>query len=276
MEITKLRLAMEIIGTRAGEEGNNGVGILLQHGAGLMESFNGIVDGLKTFFTATPSTAFLPDDYKRVEKTLHNVSYGAITNIGMPVPEGFKGDLIGYASYLQKSVDACSEVNIVLDDLYRVVSVCLTNPTMPQETSLPGQQKEKKIGVEELKKEATKFFDPNSSNTNLPFGKVIRRNSDWPLVVRETTALEEALARFNKKILLEKAKKLDVVIEKLIKQRKNKPEFAIDTAWLKYVAEQTYHIAVMLEFSAVTYYRCLAYFQSVDSISQKLIAATKN
>lgn len=275
MELTQLRLAMELITARTACEGHNGVGILVQNVSSFMEGFNDIVGGLTTFFNAAPPTAFLPNNYKGVEKTLHGVNYAAINTLGMPVPEGFKGDMVGYANYLIKSTETCAFVNVLLDDIYKLVSVCLTNPNMPQETSLPSLQKAGNHDVEKVRDEASIFLDPNLSNSTLPYGKIIRRNSDWSLVVHNTDSLKTVLARIDKRGMLDRAKKLDATIEKLIQQRKNKPEFIIDTAWLKYVAEHTYLIAVYLEFTAVTYYRCLAYFQSVDGISQKLIAATK-
>ncbi len=270
MELRTIRLAMELIDARASEE-SSGTAILVQSGERLLDSFNDVVDNLKGFFNHISPVAFLPNTYKTVDKVLHNLNYAAVNNVGLPVPEGFKGDMVGYSNYLADSVAVCAFVNVLLDDTYRHVSVCLTNPSSPQETLLPDLQKNANVDIEKTKKDAAVFLDPNSSNATIPYGKLIRRNADWSLVVRGTDTLKTDLARLNKKAILEKAKNLDIAIGKLIKQRKNKPEFIIDTAWLKYIANNTYLIAVYLEFSAVTYYRCLSYFNSVDGISKKLI-----
>lgn len=274
MELERLHLTTCVINERAGLESNDGVAILLQHGEDFIETFSGMVKGIKSIFATNKTVEVIPNTYKSVATALSSVNYATIDNIAMPVPEGFKGNLIGYGEYLLESVQTCKLAVQLLDLVYKEVSVSLTNPERPQETLLPTLEKTANQAIDKAKKGAALFLNPNTSVSALPLSKVIRRSADWVDVVKIVNNLNDEVSRLNRKEVLDKAEKLDDLIGKLIKQRKNRPEFSVDTEWLKFVINHTYLCAEYMEFLAITHYRLLAYFHSVDGISQKLIAAS--
>jgi len=244
------------------------VGPALRHG------FNDVLDKLNSFFTLQRAIP-LSNEHKKARDSLSRMNYASILDVPMPVPEGFKGDLAGYADYLSSCLDILAGTNKALGETAKALAVAVSSPDQPMESITADYIKSLAKSKDEAVSGADQYLDAHSSSASVPFGKLVKRNNDWAEVITSADKLKQSLATLDKKDTITKANEVDRLLDRVITQHTKGIRKEVDSQWIRSLSESVYQLAVLLEFYSVTYYRALAYLQSVEDISKKLIEMGK-
>ena len=114
-------------------------------------------------------------------RMIESKDYMAINPTQIQVPEGFDGDLAEYSSLLKQSaVHASQVVSRVLQPYNEFLSGLLSTPTSQVSTyDALAYMKRLNKDREKLLEEIGKQFRANIRTSEMPMGRVIRRNRDW-------------------------------------------------------------------------------------------------
>lgn len=217
----------------------------------------------------------LSGDVHKAQKSLQTRDYSSMMEISVPVPIGFKGDLIAYGRFLVSSADQVSEYLKAIDSLKRTISFMLTNPTMVVDVNkgIMSQEEVSNIKTKYLEESSQYISDEGSSTKTL--GDCIARNVDWETVVKIATELDHYISKHSNRSLLNDADEIDRLLGKLVERQRSGKLSNVSLDTVRELSASVYTIAIMLEFYAVNFYRAMAYVHSVEEIGKKINFVTK-
>ena len=140
----------------------------------LVAGFKTSIDALSTHFKKTEGQYLgLSGDVHKSKKALQTRDYSTMMDIAMPVPIGFKGDLIAYGRFLVSSADQVTQYLSAVDSLKRTISFMLTNPTLPVDVNKGVMQLNDINSIKAKYTEESAQFIGDGSGSTLPLGSCI-------------------------------------------------------------------------------------------------------
>lgn len=181
------------------------------------------------------------------------------------VPEGLDETYLNYAGVLDQAVKHSVEGVDRLSRFSTFLALLVTNRDQQLTTKTNAKTY---IGLEKdregLNKELGQAFKNGSHTTDVTYGDVIARNSDWPGVFNATEKLTREINAVDRKALIAKVKETADLMEKITKMAQSGSLDNVTPEVLQELADGAYQIASELEFFSITYYRVLAYTTAVN------------
>jgi hypothetical protein len=195
----------------------------------------------------------------------------------VPVPEGFKGNLIAYIDTLNSmSSEIFNDANKILGEYNFALAAFISDKeskiSLKDHTDIYRRVQHRR---EEMIKAITEFF-PSSSNLSRAYLKdVIHRFADVEVLIDRIDTLDDARKKQNVKDVSASVKKSCDLLDIVIKNSYDQSLSNVSGAAAKNVAEGAYEIARYVEFVAVYRYRVEQAIVSVTKITEKLNEVVK-
>lgn len=253
-----------------------GLELFSEIAASLVAGFKNTVDSLNIHFKKTEGQYLgLSGDVHKSQKALQTRDYSSMMDISVPVPIGFKGDMIAYGRFLMSSADQVTQYLSAVESLKRTIAFMLTNPTMAVDVNKGIMSLNEINEIKSKYHEESDLYISDAGSSTKPLSACIARNSDWETVIKIATELDHYIDKHNNRSLLNDADEIDRLLGKLVdRQRTGKlSNVSLDT--VRELSSSVYTIAVMLEFYAVNFYRAMSYVHSVEEIGKKINFVTK-
>lgn len=242
----------------------------------LVAGFKNSVEGLATHFKKTEGQYLgLSGDVHKSKKALQTRDYSSMMEISVPVPIGFKGDLVAYGRFLVSSADKVTEYLSAVDSLKKTIAFMLTNPTLPVDVNKGVMHLNDINAIKTQYAEESSQYIGDGTASVLPLGSCIARNADWDTVVTIATELDHYIDKHNNRALLQDAEEIDRLLDKLVERQRTGKLTNVSLDTVRELSASVYTIAVMLEFYAVNFYRAMAYVHAVEEIGKKINFVTK-
>lgn len=266
----QLYLAHQVVAMEAGNPLIPGMELFGRIGPSIASGFHEALSTVRGFFSSHENIPF-DNSAKQAEKSLAKLDYAGIMDIPMPVPEGFIGNIHEYGILLSGIVIKLGTINGGLNDVIKNLSIMVSNPSMAMDSSKMAPSIGDVVNEMDVKEPLfAEYLDPHRGHSTLPFGKLVARNKDWSDVVETAEKLQRAIATLNKKDTLAKAGEIERLLDKAIAMYKVGKFSEISGDWLEQLSGNVYHIATLLEWYSVIYYRSIAYLRAVQDIGVKL------
>ena len=236
----------------------------------LTDSFPTLVHDIKNFFSRfvpnAPGVALNFNEYdfiKRVNK--HN--YLDISPLTAYVPEGLDVTYLKYSNELMLSAIHASGVLNGIMSKYTVFLSQLINSNDVKLSTLSFSNEH--VGLttarEKLNDDIGKCFKHGSTKAETTLGKVTERNSDWKEVLDKSQAIIKLInsvdrSALNKKIH-ESVTYLNIILNKIERHELNNSSPEV----VNNLSSGAYQVASELEFFSITYYRILAFVNSIEN-----------
>ena len=232
----------------------------------IVDEFNGFIG---RFMPSTPAIALTSKQFSFLKEiTKHN--YMDIVSLGAFVPEGLNTT---YLKYAEKLMPAAVHASGILSGIISTYSVYLSQLITNKDHKLVTQSftkvfKELADERESISKDLGKCFKNGSTATDTTIGKVIDRNNDWSKVFHSCNELTKLINIVDRKALNKKVEECSHLLSLIIKKVKQNELENISPQNVENLADGAYAVASELEFFAVTYYKILAYTESINKTIQ--------
>lgn len=232
----------------------------------------GILAGLVSRFQASEEGIVLSRDQRAFMKVVDEHKYLDLSPIVAYVPEGLDTTYQHYANVLGAAVDHAVKVQTLLTDYSTYIASLLTNHDVRfsnQDSS--GTYKGLEAQRAQLNLELGKCFRNGSHNTEVRYGDVVERNSDWSLVFHAAAQLTDKMNGVNRKVLAKTLQDTSHLMDRLIEMAKKDDFKGASPTMLSELADGAFQLASEVEFFAVIYYRVLALSTAIDSTTKNIL-----
>lgn len=239
----------------------------------------------------------LPEFFKAVKKKVadaiehpidalfptKNLEWAASQLIAVPYPHmrtqqvpcvaGIKVDYLTYTERLADDAKLCRRFeNEFLDPYVAYLSGKLNNPdglrSMRPDDSL------EHINLKELNVHNTamnKLLDVHDEKMSKPYGKLIRRNADWPEVIAHSRVIHEAFTQSDHERFKGKFERANVLLGSLIQRlTADQDAYKVSAPVLKAIVDAAYAIATAVEYYGITYRRARALDFALDQLIESV------
>lgn len=236
-----------------------------------------VLDGINSFkgyFTPAPAVA-ISGDQKRFLKSLESRSYPTLMPLGAFVPEGLKVTYLDYAAALLPAVQHVEKSVKVLDDFATFLAVIMSNKSALQETA---SRKKFFVELQQEREHVNKNVQAcfgNSTKTDVRVENVVKRNGDWENVLKIGDEMTKAINKIERTHLNKKVAECTEMLERISNQVREGHFDKVSAGVMLDLSDGAYQVASELEFYAVTYYRVLAFSQSVERTMKHIEKVTE-
>jgi hypothetical protein len=199
--------------------------------------------------------------------------YPHMRNQQVPCVAGIKTDYLTYTERLADDAKFCRRLEAeYLDPFIAYLSAKLNNPdglrSVRPDNSLDH------ITIKDLNVHNTamsKLVDTHDEKMSKPYGKLIRRNADWPEVIAHSKVIHEAFTEGDHERFKGKIERANTLLASLIQRlTADQDAYKISAPVLKTVVDVAYVIANAVEYYGVTYRRALVLDYALDQLIESV------
>lgn len=214
---------------------------------------------------------------KDLIRVVSKIAYADINQITAYVPEGMDASYLNYSSALLSVASHAAEVQSLLGEYSTYLAMLINNKEQALSTSnnirlYKARQKTR----EDFQKLLGGFFKNGSYQTEVPYGRVLARNNDWPLVYSRIEDLTKLTNSVDRKALNKKIVETIELMDTVIKMIKNDELGNVGPEVVSELAEGAFQIASELEFFSNIYYRTLALTTAINRTTDTLVTSFQN
>lgn len=235
----------------------------------LNESLPVLVEDVKSFFNRftpiTPSIS-LTSNENTFLKYVSKHAFLDIAPLSAYVPEGLECTYKEYSHPLTESVLHASNI---INDVLSEYTVFLSHLISSKDVKLSITSFNKKYENLEktrlvLNHELGKCFKLGSTKSEVSIGDVVYRNSEWKEVIDLTRSCTQTIESVDRKILNKKIAESVTLLNIILKKISNNELNGMSPEGINNLSTGAYQVAAELEFFSITYYRVLAFVNSID------------
>jgi hypothetical protein len=232
----------------------------------------GVFAALAQKFSASEEGIVLTRDQRAFMKVVEAHKYLDLSPIVAYVPEGLDVPYLHYTNALGPAVDHAANVQTLLAGYSTYIAMLLTNhderfSTKDSAVSYKGLETLR----DRFNKDLGDCFKNGSHNTDVRYGDVVERNSDWNLVFPAAASLSDKMNGVDRKVLTKTLNDTVHLMDRLI-ENIQKDEFkGASPTMLTELADGAYQMASEVEFFATVYYRIMALTASIDRTTKNIL-----
>ena len=245
------------------------------HGA-IVNAFPRFIEGVRTYANGllAPSTppVFNLVDIKSTSSYLLKANYVQLSPVSAFVPPGLTATYLEYISVMESCVDIVERIDHdVLQPFNTWIAVLLTNPnalnSLRATTDIPGLQWHDLAATRKAIKEC---FN-NSAITEIAYGKVVKRNTDFVEAAKRVNGLTERVSKIDRVHIMSAIESIVTGINRLIENVRSNPEqYQVSGATLDVLAKLTYRAAEEIEYYSVIAYQLQSLTVAINDTNLKL------
>lgn len=212
---------------------------------------------------------------KRTVDLLRSVDYMNLSEITISVPEGFRGNFLGYFVFLNSVADEMVLfTGKKVAPLYTFLSAFMTNKDA--KISLDdssGTYRAMKKEREVIESRFSEFLSANDHGAVYKYHDAFSRNADVAHVFELCNAVEDKLNKVDLKSLRDLVSSSVTLLDDIIVQIQRKDIDNVSPEAATTIAEGVYEVASAVESFAVNYYRALAAIAAMEKNQESLLLA---
>ena len=231
----------------------------------------GIFAGLVTKFAPDAEGIVLTRDQRDFMLVVESHKYMDLAPIVAFVPEGLD-TYMHYMNVLGPVAEHVSKVQERLSAYSTYIAMLLTNKderfaTTNSAIAYQGLESERAA----FNKDLGACFKNGSHTTDVRYGDVVERNTDWTLVFHSAAQLSDKLNGVNRKGLVKTLQDTVHLMDRLIEAAKRDDFKGASPTMLSELADGAYQMASEVEFFAAVYYRMMALTASIDRTTKNIL-----
>lgn len=231
----------------------------------------GIFAGLVSKFQPSGEGIALTRDQRAFMKIVEEHKYMDLAPIVAFVPEGLNTTFMHYMNTLSAPVEHASKVQERLTGYSTYIAMLLTNKderfsTVDSALVYKGLEEQRAT----FQKDLGACFQTGSHTTDVRYGDVVERNTDWNLVFPAAAQLADKMNGVNRKILTQTLHDTVHLMDRLIEAAKRDDFKGASPTMLSELADGAYQMASECEFFATTYYRVMALTTAIDRTTKNI------
>lgn len=247
--------------------------VALQSALTRLPAFFAEVSRLFTGIISTPIDAlFHRNDLQWAATELQKLPYVDLRQEKVPAPPGLTTDYLSYLGSLSKAADQAGRV---LEDyvlpLTNIIAVRLANPSvLASHSPDPVLEKLTKSSTKEITRWIKELHGQTQSQPTtitMPYGKLVRRQADWPAIVKHATHIHDQFAKDDASRFKAAVDRLNDLMGTLIQRlAHDKDAYRVAGPALKDLAEASYIVAAYVEFYGLVYRRAVVLDHAIDQL----------
>lgn len=215
-------------------------------------------------------------NFSRRENTLldqlNSVPFEEMENFKVPVPEGFKGNLVSYSSLLIEDKDYFYDTFIpALENFYVILSSVATNKdarlSLRNDTQAYKKLAEMRIARDKAQQ---KFFTSNGHDVQIKFPVAFESKDQVAVYYSRLNELSTHDHSDILRLVKDKIVAIGAVISSLVSQTENGTIKNVTPEVVKSLQAGTYEMASQIEFFAIYMYRCMSLISTRETLDAKL------
>lgn len=217
---------------------------------------------------------FLGDRRTKFLKSVEKTTYLDFKNVTLYVPQGLTCQYLEHAKVLDDAVSTCLTMEAdVLDPLIKWLGERIGNPSSL--ASVTSALKIDGFSGKDFEKQEKNyhacFVAHGKKESEVPYQKAIARQNDWAKVLAGLESMELRMSIDLHNRLIEKMKRLDDLLETLVRRMKESPNaYRLSPRATSDLAQTVFSAARRLEFYALTKFRLEEYSVAVKDSIEKL------
>lgn len=207
-------------------------------------------------------------------KIAHNIDYSSHRKTTIYGPQGLKVTYVEYLEAIAASVDISRDVyDKQLVPFNKWVGGLLGNPEELGSINPKSLFKLDESDLDKAKGKLEKCVNRANSQTNHEYGKLVKQNSEWDIILEKTNALIMGYQSVDRKKLLDEVEVLNEQLLRLAERIKEEPEvYKASGVTISELAKRCLLMARFVEFYSITGYLLTELSstvqQSFDAISR--------
>lgn len=203
---------------------------------------------------------FVPKDVTWAAEVLSKTNYADMRTVSFPCVPGLKGDYLTYITALSKATHYARQIEVLfLDPLITYLAAKISNPealrSLAPDASLDSITL---TMLNQLTRTMAAVTDAHHDAATQPYGKLIKRNSDWAQVAVHAQEIHHAFAQSDQLAFQRKVQRVDELLGALIKRvTQDSTLYKVSGKSLTLLAEKAYYTATAVEFYGLTFRRSL-------------------
>lgn len=257
----ELRLTAELVALEA-HISLDLVGLMKNTLPSIVSGFSNLVGRFSPTEPPIPLTSREQDFLKEVQKH----PYLDMVPLAAYVPEGLKVTYVEYAAALLPAADHAVKVSTsALNNFAVLLAQLVSNHSSRiSTTSLERELQTIAARRTRLNKDMGACFLPGSTRSERTYGDVVARNSDWPVVFRDTDILSKQINSIDRKQLDKKIEECVTHLNTIKRQIESGEVKDASSQTVQNLSDSAYAVAQEVEFIAAVYYKTLAFNQAVN------------
>lgn len=241
-------------------EAQAGEGALQQALTRLPAFFKSVSGKLNDAVIHPIQSLFVSKDLAWAVGVLEKTNYADMRVVMMPCIPGVKVDYLTYVAVLDQATQYAKQIEATyLDPMIAYLASKLNNPDSLRSLAPdPAVEQLNLTTLNQLNKSITHVTDPHHAVSQEPYGKLIKRNSDWSAVLKHCESIRQGFSQSDQAAFQRKVARLNDLLATLIQRvTQDHDVYKVSGKSLNVLAEKAYFTATAVEFYGLTYRRAM-------------------
>lgn len=214
----------------------------------------------------------LTSEQQFLTKEIHTFDFIDIGELKIPVPEGFKGDLLSYCTHLDKAIKRLKNINTeVLNPFYTKLSAFLSSADAKKSLDdLSPMYKKIAKDRKEITEDIGEFFVSGALNVEDKLVNVIRRSADFHNLFDTVNQLKNDFHSIDINIIRSNVKKIEETLNIVITRQKEGDLTNASSESIKTLAFGAFEAASEVELFAIIGYKVMVLSTVIDALTVKV------